>query len=511
MSKSENSQLIINMIAQVGVFVISLGISIFLTPFIVKNLGVEAYGFVGLSNTIIGYMQIITIALNSMAGRFITIEYHKGDLSKANKYFSSVCFANCIFGAIVFFICMCILYYLELIVEIRDSLIPDVKLLFFILSINTVISLIFNVYIVPPFIKNKLEITALRNLLSSIIKVIVLVALFSLLTPKLWYIGISALICTLYLVYANIIIKRKLTPELVVYVRDFNWAYVKEIMSSGFWNLINRVSVMLEKGFDLLLANWFISSYVMGLFSITQQITIQIPHVINLIGSSFAPSITEYFAKGDYENINRNVFKSIRIMSLLVIIPLSIIYVYGDVFFSLWMPEQNGKLLQLIAILTTVDFIFGMPLEIFWNVFTATNKIKVPAVIMVIVGLLTISTLLVLLSIFKETTAQILCLASARMFWNTIKNLTFLPIYGAKCLNLKWNYFYKSMFMPIIGIIISLLICQLFRIFIMPKTWASFILVSFMTIVISVCIDGFFILKKEDIKYLFNKLNFSRI
>ena len=96
MARGENKQIAINMFAQIAVFGIQFCISFFLTPFIVRTLGVEAYGFVGLSNNIIGYMQVVTVALNSMAARFISIEYHNGNFQKANQYFSSVFYANSI-------------------------------------------------------------------------------------------------------------------------------------------------------------------------------------------------------------------------------------------------------------------------------------------------------------------------------------------------------------------------------------------------------------------------------
>ena len=116
MARGENKQIAINMVAQVMVLIIHLAISFFLTPFIVRTIGVEAYGFVGLSNNIIGYMQVITVALNSMAGRFITIEYHKGNLRKANQYFSSVFYANCILGAVILLLSLGMVFYLEYII-----------------------------------------------------------------------------------------------------------------------------------------------------------------------------------------------------------------------------------------------------------------------------------------------------------------------------------------------------------------------------------------------------------
>lgn len=106
-----NRQLGINLVASIVTYVVQYAISLVLTPYIVKELGVAAYGFVGLSTQIISYSSLITIALNSMAGRFISIEYYKGNIEKSNKYFSSVFFGNLIIGAIIFvFSCILVIY-----------------------------------------------------------------------------------------------------------------------------------------------------------------------------------------------------------------------------------------------------------------------------------------------------------------------------------------------------------------------------------------------------------------
>lgn len=506
---SENKQLAINILAQVAVFALSLGINFFLTPFVVKHLGVDAYGFVGLSNSIIGYMQVLTVALNSMAGRFITIEYHKGNIYKANLYYSSVFYANLILGGIILFISLLLVAYLEYFIKIPVALVGDVKLLFLLLSFNAVLTLVFNVFTLAPFIKNKLEVSAIRNIFSTFIRVAVLIITFVFFQPHLWYIGLAGLFYSLFFVITNVRIQNRLTPELIIRKKYFDFHSIKTVLSVGIWNLINKISTLLEKGFDLLLANWLISNTAMGLVSITTQITILIPQVINLISSSFAPSLTKNYAEEDMEGLKRNVYKSIKFMSVLTVIPLAVLYSYGDAFFSLWIPEQDNSLLHLILVLTTLDFIIGMPLEIFWSIFTVTNKVKVPSLVMLMVGVMTIVTLITLLSIFKDPTIQILCLASTRTVWNLIKNLTFLPIYGAKCLTLPWNFFYRSISKPLLSVVLSILVCMVFRFFYMPNSWLSFINTAFIVAVLAFVLSSLLIFEKKDIERILAMLKMN--
>ena len=74
-----NKQLATNLIANIISFGVSFGISFFLSPYIISNVGKEAHGFVSLANDFVNYIALFTIALNSMASRFITIKIHKND------------------------------------------------------------------------------------------------------------------------------------------------------------------------------------------------------------------------------------------------------------------------------------------------------------------------------------------------------------------------------------------------------------------------------------------------
>ena len=94
---NNNKQLAINLIAQITTFLITFGIGFFLSPFIVKHIGVEANGFVSLGNNFVAYAGILSTALNSMASRFITIHYVKKDYKTSNEYFSSVFFLKRLF------------------------------------------------------------------------------------------------------------------------------------------------------------------------------------------------------------------------------------------------------------------------------------------------------------------------------------------------------------------------------------------------------------------------------
>mgnify|MGYP003308505117 CR=1 FL=1 len=67
---------------------VSLGISFLITPTVIDKLGAEAQGFVTMANNFVSYAAIMAMALNSMAGRFITVKIHQNDHDLiCSKYF----------------------------------------------------------------------------------------------------------------------------------------------------------------------------------------------------------------------------------------------------------------------------------------------------------------------------------------------------------------------------------------------------------------------------------------
>lgn len=239
------NRLFINLIASILAFVIQMGINFFLSPYLVEKLGNEAYGFVSLANNFVSYASILTVALNSMASRFISVENNKGNYEKANEYYSSVFIADIILSIIIAIVSGIIIYNLENIINITPELENDVKLTFLLVFVNFIISILSTVFTVATFVKNRVDIASIRNIFSYIIRVIILLALFILFQPKIYYIAIASIICSLYLLIANMRITKKIASEFKIKISNFKISAIKTIILSGIWNSINNFSRVL--------------------------------------------------------------------------------------------------------------------------------------------------------------------------------------------------------------------------------------------------------------------------
>ncbi len=189
-------RLVINMTAQIFSFLMSFLISFFLTPFIIRSIGKEANGFIGLAENFINYATIFTTALNSMASRFVTLAIHKKDMKSVNEYFSSLVISNIIISVpltIVFAIIIALLGAGGFI-DVSENIILDVRILWTLLFLNFIIGLIGNVFNVATYSQNRLDLSSARQIIAHIIRCIVLLICFTLFKPNVWYVGLAGLI-----------------------------------------------------------------------------------------------------------------------------------------------------------------------------------------------------------------------------------------------------------------------------------------------------------------------------
>ena len=131
---SEKKQTVINLVAKILSYGTTMLISFFLTPYLIARIGKEAYSFYPIANNFVNYMSVITVALNSMASRFITISLTQGDIKKANIYFVSVLYGNIIMSAVLFIPLTAVVIFLEHILNIPYPLVASVKVLFALVS-----------------------------------------------------------------------------------------------------------------------------------------------------------------------------------------------------------------------------------------------------------------------------------------------------------------------------------------------------------------------------------------
>lgn len=497
----KNKRTSINIIAQIIAFAVNLGVSFLLTPYITKTLGKEVYGFVGLAYNVTSYISVFTVAFNTMLNIFVASSYHKNEMKKANEFFSSVLIADVAISTILLVPLLLITYKLEMFMHVPTASMNDIKLLWALIFINFVLNLAFGPYGTGLFIKNRLDLNALRGIESNIIKAVILVVAFWVFSPKVWFIGLAALICGVYVIILNYIYHKKLTPEIKLNFKHFKWSALKELLAVGIWNTINQLTSIFMNGLDLIVSNLFFKSLGMGYISYAQTVPTQMSALITTIKSAFTPQLTKVYAQSEEGNLTlfvKEVKSSMQICGFLCSVPILVFMVFGTSFYRLWLPtltEAEVVTINILAIMILIPTMMDVYISPLYNVNSITKKIQLPVIVTFVIG---IANIVLEVGLIQITDLGIYAIEIVTAVLLTGKILFFTPIYAAKILSLKWNTFYAPLLKGAVAnfVILALLIVVKINVYI--KSWIGLFVVCGLAAIIGYLVDFWIVLTREN-------------
>lgn len=474
-NRSRKKQLLISSAVALLSFAVNISIGFWCSPFIVSKIGAEAHGFSSLGANFTTYASLITVAVNAFAGRYITIAIHKNDLSKANRYFTSVFYANIVIAVAMLLPMSGLIVFVDRLFSVPVSLINDVKIQWAIMLATWLLNLVLMVFSTVTFVKDRLDIDHGLALVSTIVRFAVLITIYNVFTPKLWYIGIAALISDLVVTAGRFSAKQKLMPEIHIRREYFDWECLVELISKGIWNSINSLAALLMNGFDLVIANLAVNSMAMGLYSIAQIVPTYLQSLMYTFCNLFTPSLTAEYAEGKNEAVREGLILSMKINSLLLMVPLTGFMLFGLDFYRLWqyaLPQQDVYEVYILSILVILPMISSIMVQPLLTVNTITAHLKLPVAINSIMGILNIVIELILV---KTTELGIYAIAGVSSILLLIRNYAFYPVYSARNLSLSPRTFYPQIMRGTACFFVVAACLFIGKRFVASNTWAELI------------------------------------
>lgn len=502
---NKNKQFVINLTASLVNFVVNMGIGFAITPFIVGRVGAETYGFTGLANTMVGYATLFTIALNSVAGRFITVAYHQGDKRKADAYFSSALAANLVMTLVPTAIAVPLIINLEHVIRISPHLVTDVKWLFCFVYLNYVVATMSSVLSVATFIKNKLYLSSLANIAFSVVRITVMVVCFALFPTYVLFVGLSTCLAQLTLAILNYVFTIRLTPELRIRRKAISLHDTWTMLSSGIWNTVIKLQQILQNGLSLLIANLAISPLHMGYLSIAQVVPNALITLTNTISGLFSPEQTRLYAQGDHNALLDELKTGMRITGLFTNVIVVTLLINGSAFIALWQPSQDTHMIYMLMMLTLSGFFFTGIASTLQAVPLLVNRLRNYSLSWLACGIISLVATLVCV---KFSNWGIYVVAAIPQFIDILANITVVPVYASICLRLSWLRFYpvyaQYLASTILAIVLSGFANTMLNI---PQTnWISLLLACAVTALLTFASDLLLLLGKRERMVLLHKL-----
>ena len=450
--------------------VISYLITVFLAPFVTKQIGVEAYGYVKMAKDFALYAVYATSALNAYTVRHITVSYHNREYGDANRYFNSVYYGD-LFVASVIFAGLCVFtVFMGSVLHVPDSELTDIRLLFLFAGTKYLISTAYSAYEASAYVTNRLWFSGTAKIIAYLAEAVVLYVLYSCCRPMAFYAGIGMLCGDVIITAANVYLCRKYTPEIKRDIHMFSFKTALNLTKEGIWALLNNTGHLLSKGLDTAVCSVMLGSTALGYYSVSEVV----PHIAITAYAVPAKAFRPIFLK-DYSSKNPDILKkdmkfAMCMTAMFTNLMFAGFLCLGRVYYRLWMPEQNGEMLYRMTLLSMVPSLIAGPVSPLYYAYTLKVKAKIPALVTLASGVLNVTGMYFLI---RYTGLGVYAVILTTVVLVGSMNLFFHPPYAAYVLGMPKSTFYPCLVRNLLS---CLILCAFFRLLgglWMPSGWAG--------------------------------------
>ncbi len=205
-----------NLVGNLGGFAFSMLIGLWYTPYLLHRLGTAEFGLVPLATTVTGYLSLVTIAFTNSLARFFTIAVERDDREECSRVFNTALFGGMVLLAATTIPAVAIAFWGGTFAKVPANAAHDVRVLFGLATAGFLLTVGAAPYNIATFARNRLELRTLGDVIYNAVRVLVVVALFRLLKPQLWAVGLGLLLAAVASSAYSVYWSHRLLPLLRV-------------------------------------------------------------------------------------------------------------------------------------------------------------------------------------------------------------------------------------------------------------------------------------------------------
>lgn len=362
-------------------------VGIFYTPYLVKSLGVTAYGIIPLALLLNQYVNILATSLTRAITRFYSVEYKSGNLKKASVYFSSSIIFTIVLAIALIPLCSIPICFIDRIFQIPEVLVTPAKVLFLLSIISFFLSVITNCINITIFAENRLDLINFVKIYRNLTKLVFNVLLFYIFDSNLIWVGASYLLSELFAVLFSVYAYKTTKPYGInASLSSFDLSAVKPIFTMIAWvALISFADTFIYKIDSVLVTNYF-GLEKTGMLGSMSEFGSYCISLSSVIGSIFAPLVLISYSENNHEDVKRLTISGGYVVGLLTCLMCGLVIGSSKNLLSIWLtPEISANYIWMIIKLSVIPFttIGG----IYATVYNYWNKVKLPAIISLLIAL----------------------------------------------------------------------------------------------------------------------------
>lgn len=424
-----------HLVANVSTNILSVGVNIllgiWLTPYLIRNLGIEVYGMIPLVVSFIQYFHIFTLSISGAVSRFVCIYLNRDEFEQGNIYFNSALFSLIVLACIPFIAAIFLSFFFSDIFNVPSGYEVETNWMFFYIMLSAFFFVISPPFQISTFITHRFDINNFVAISSRLLRMGLLLLLFTYLSPSLRYFGMSYAAMSSFFLISFILLTKWLTPQLIISKASCSWPAIREMANMGGWVSVNFVAAMLYIGITVILINIILGPKQVGRYGAIAQMTILMGQLGDTIGSVFAPIAFNCIARNQMEALATHIRRTMKFMVLFMALPIGLLCGLAKPILTIWLGKDFSNLWPLVWLLLGPSII-TISVKPITAIFRGMNKVKMPAIIALVLGVVNVVLCVILmkftnLGIYGAALSLLVCFAG--------RNLVFTPIYLAVITN----------------------------------------------------------------------------
>ena len=255
---------VVNLAANLANFGLGIIVGLWLTPYLIRHLGVAAYGLVPLAVTVTSYLGLFTMALNAAVGRFVTIALDRQDHAEANRIFNTSFWGTAAVLIILLGPALWLSYQAKFFFNVPAGYEHQFVWLFLCTMGMFFLSTLGSPFGIATFCRNRFDLANAVGIAGTFVRVAAIVLLFNLWVPQVWHVGMAMVVSSVAGLALSVLVWRHLTPMLQVRRSAFSRQALRQLTGMGGWMVINQIGALLYLSIDLVVVNRMIGAEAGG-------------------------------------------------------------------------------------------------------------------------------------------------------------------------------------------------------------------------------------------------------
>ena len=319
---------------------VGAAINIWLTPYLIRKLGLEVYGMIPLVISFVAYLNLFTMSISSSVSRYVAICAGRGESEMGSRYLSSAVIALLVFCGASLIPIAAISINFSKIFQVPPGYESSSGWLFFHIMLAGGLFALASPYQVSTFVRHRFDLNNAVDVGAKILRMAVIVACFTWLGPSLGYFGVAYSLMALAFLISFMVLTRILTPEFRIDLRDFDLEAMKEMGRMTGWITVNQVGAVLYISVSFIIINLFLGPGEVGRYGPVAQLAVLLSTLGGALSNVFAPIAFEYIARDQLASLVIQLQRAIKFLGLIVGFAVGILCGLAEPMLRRWLGAE---------------------------------------------------------------------------------------------------------------------------------------------------------------------------